>query len=132
MKDFKSFKEDIANVASGGQVSGLGAEPPVTKNSQKIHRRKNSRGVTADSKPVKESTGTFAGSVVFKVTPEEFDKCHHGRSKNERWKRKLNMDEMERCDIRSYHHKNPGRSIVIQNERTGEMSYLVKGHQPPQ
>jgi hypothetical protein len=73
-----------------------------------------------------ESTDKFAGSMVFSVTPEEYDKCFHGRSKNERWKRKLNMDEMERCDIRTYHHKNPGKSIIVQNERTGEMTYLVK------
>ena len=78
-------------------------------------------------KGIKESTDTFAGSMVFSVTSEEYDKCFHGRSKNERWKRKLNMDEMERCDIRTYHHKNPSKSIIVQNERTGEMTYLVKG-----
>jgi hypothetical protein len=129
MKNFETFREEIANVAGSGQVSGLGQEPPASKKAQKIHRRKT-LGATADAPPMKESTDTFAGNIVFKVTPEEFDKCHLGRSKNERWKKKLNMDEMERCDIRSYHHKNPSKSIIIQNERTGEMSYLVRGPSP--
>ena len=74
----------------------------------------------------KESV-TFAGSKVFTVTPEEYNNCFHGRKRNERWKRKLNMEKLDRCDIRTYHHKNPGKSIIVQNERTGEMQYLVRG-----
>jgi hypothetical protein len=88
--------------------------------------KKYSKDILGLHDEVEESTDKFAGSKVFIVTSEEYNKCFHGRSKNERWKRKLNMDEMERCDIRTYHHKNPSESIIVQNEKTGEMTYLVK------
>ena len=44
----------------------------------------------------------------------------------ERWKRKLNMDAFSNTEIRTYAHRNPGKSIIVQNEKTGEMSYLVR------
>ena len=44
----------------------------------------------------------------------------------ERWKRKLNMDEFSNTEIRKYAHRNPGKSVIVQDENTGEMSYLVR------
>jgi hypothetical protein len=126
----KQFDLDIEN-SSIGLGNRVGNKVTVTgvktkwRAAVKKAMLKNKGKLVTES--VEESTDTFAGSMVFKVTSEEYDKCFHGRSKNERWKRKLNMDEMERCDIRTYHHKNPSKSIIVQNERTGEMTYLVKG-----
>lgn len=74
---------------------------------------------------VEEST-SFAGARVFKVTPEEYCNCLQGRRKHERWKRKLNMDSIDNVGIQKYAHRNPGKSIIVQNEKTGEMSYLIR------
>ena len=108
MKNFKSLMEEIANVAgpqSGGFVAGLGEDPPVK---QKKKRKRDK----------------FAGCEVFEVTPEEYSKCVRGRTRYERWSKKLNMEESD--DIRSYAHKNPNSSIIVKNSQTGEMSYLMK------
>jgi|SaaInlV_100m_DNA_2_1039680.scaffolds.fasta_scaffold19946_2 hypothetical protein len=136
-------KEDaIANVAGGGEnIAGLDGKPPVSKK-PKVQRRAGITGGIADDK-VKESveenmqTGppatskdetpaTFAGARIFKVSSEEYCNCLQGRKKHERWKRKLNMDEIENQSIRSYAHKNPGKSIIVQDDNTGEMSYLLR------
>lgn len=125
MKNYNEFSEEtaIANNASSGSVAGIDGEPPASKKNQKIHKRKN-KGATAES--VQESGDMFAGSRVFGITDDEYCKCMHGRTKHERWSKKLNMDEFSNCDIRTYHHRNPSKSIVIQNNKTGEMSYLVR------
>jgi hypothetical protein len=73
-----------------------------------------------------ETPATFAGARIFKVSSEEYCNCLQGRKKHERWKRKLNMDDIENQSIRSYAHKNPGKSIILQDANTGEMSYLLR------
>jgi hypothetical protein len=77
-----------------------------------------------ESVELDESTGTFAGCKVFKVSSEEYGNCvQTPRKKNERWKKKLNM-EMH-GDIRQYAHRNPGRPVIVQDENSGAMSYLI-------
>ena len=66
---------------------------------------------------------TFAGCQVFKVSSEEYGKCTHPRTKNERWKKKLNMEM--RDEIRRYAHRNPGKPVIVQDETSGMMSYLI-------
>ena len=61
---------------------------------------------------------------VFEVTPEDYAKCLNGRMRYERWSKRLNMEDND--DIRSYAHKNPTLSVIVQNSQTGEMSYLMK------
>jgi hypothetical protein len=107
-KILNTFKESFIeeaplNIASDGTKQGLGSEPPVKKKRKK-----------------------FAGSEVFEITDDEYYKCVHGRQKHERWSRKFDMNQMENQEIRSYHHKNPSKSIIVQNSRTGEMSYLTR------
>jgi len=102
MKNWNQFLNEIANVASGGDVAGLGKEPPV--------------------KPRKK----FAGCEVFEVGPDEYTKCLLGRTKYERWNKKLDMESIDNQEIRSYAHKNPSKSIILQNSRTREMSYLLR------
>ena len=110
--------EDIpANNASSGQVAGLGDEPPVKK------------GMTGDIQrrtQVKEGYDTFAGARVFDVTEDEYMKCNYGRKKNERWNRKLKMEDVGRADIRKFAHRNPTKSVIVRNEKTGEMQYLLR------
>ena len=95
----------------------------VSKANKRYSR--NVLGLRDDKESVEENA-TFAGSRIFRVTPEEYGNCLQGRRKHERWKRKLNMDAIENQDIRKYAHRHPGKSIIVQNEKTGEMSYLIR------
>ena len=49
----------------------------------------------------------------------------HGRIKYERWNKKLNMEEINNQEIRSYAHKNPGKAVIIKDGTYGTMSYLI-------
>ena len=102
--DMKKYvKEDVPlNRASGGAIDGLDKEPPIRKKKRK----------------------KFVGSEVFEVSTEEYNNCILGRTKNERWSKKFDMDKVENAEIRKYAHRNPGKSIILQNEKTGEMIYL--------
>jgi hypothetical protein len=101
----KKLKENapINSAGTGSAIKGLDDEPPVKKKRKK-----------------------FAGCEVFELQPEEYDKCVYGRTKYERWSKKVNMEDMNNQEMKSYHHKNPGKSIVIQNSKTGHMTYFVK------
>ena len=102
----EGVKEDAPlNQASGSAVAGLGDEPPVKK------KRKRKK---------------FAGMEVFEVTPEEYVKCLHGRTRYERWCKKFNMEDINNVEIQKYSYKYPKKSIIVQNEITGEMSYLMR------
>jgi len=109
MKNWNELLEGIKeetpplNTASGDAIAGLGDEPPVRK---KKKRKK------------------FAGADVFPVKEEEYMKCFNGRNKHERWSRKFDMSKLENIELRTFAQRNPGKSIVLQNERTGEMIYL--------
>ena len=106
-EDIDWFNEDAPiNTASGGAIKGMGKPPE-------------------DGPPVKKRK-KFAGADVFEVTAEEYSKCLYGRNRNERWSHKLNMDEITNQEIRTYAHRYPTKDIIVQNEITGEMSYLVR------
>lgn len=74
---------------------------------------------------VNEQRQTFAGMPVFKVSMDEYLKGIHGRAKWQRWNKQLDMEEEGRSDIRQYAHRNPGKPVLIQNDKTGEMAYLI-------
>ena len=67
----------------------------------------------------------FAGCPVFNLTSEEYNKCMRGRVKYERWNKKMNMEDINNQDIRTYCHRNPGQPIVIKDSTTGIMAYLI-------
>nr|MBC8443023.1 hypothetical protein [Pseudomonadota bacterium] len=83
-----------------------------------------------DEPPVKKKRKIFAGCEVFELTPEEYDKCMYGRTKYERWSKKINMEDINNQEIKKYHHKNPSSGIIIQNSKTGDMSYFVRNRPP--
>jgi hypothetical protein len=76
------------------------------------------------SNKLDEADDTFAGCKVFKVSSEDYGNCvQTPRKKNERWNKKLNM-EMN-GGIRQYAHRNPGKPVIVQDENSGAMSYLI-------
>tara|TARA_Y100000310_G_C20356402_1_gene656872 strand:- start:10 stop:399 length:390 start_codon:yes stop_codon:yes gene_type:complete len=67
----------------------------------------------------------FAGCPVFNVGSEDYSKCMHGRMKYERWNKKMNMEEIDNQEIRTYTHKNPGKPIIIKDSTYGTMSWFI-------
>lgn len=68
---------------------------------------------------------TFAGMPVFKVSHSEYLKSINGRSKFQRWNKHMDMEKEENGEVKKYAHRNPGKPVLIQNDRTGEMAYLI-------
>tara|TARA_Y100001963_G_scaffold148504_1_gene226514 strand:+ start:16088 stop:17596 length:1509 start_codon:yes stop_codon:yes gene_type:complete len=105
-----NFKEEVVNECWDTHV-------------QKGYKMKGGKRVPNCVPKNQVSEGTFAGCQVFKVSSEEYSKCTHPRTKNERWKKKLNMEM--RDEIRTYAHRNPGKPVIVQDETSGMMSYLI-------
>jgi hypothetical protein len=124
MKSYNQLIEELfesvpANAMGGGfAVSGASINPnpnlagfdPILGG--KIKRRKKTNEM-------------FAGCPVFSISNEDYTKCMHGRIKYERWNKKLNMEEINNQEIRSYAHKNPGKAVIIKDGTYGTMSYLI-------
>ena len=120
MKTFNDFKKDLTetiansmggNFATGqvGDAGNLAGYNPVMN-------------MGGSSKKKREK---FAGSEVFKLNSEEYNKCINGRVRYERWNRKLNMEDLINQEIKQYAHRNPGKPIIVMDENTGVMSYLI-------
>ena len=72
-----------------------------------------------------EMQDTFAGMQVFKVSQDEYINSINGRIKFQRWNKHMDMEKEENGKVKKYAHRNPGKPILIQNDRTGEMAYLI-------
>jgi len=103
-----------ANAVGGGMSPHFGGEGDVQGYDPLLGKKKKKRK-------------KFAGTEVFELTSDEYHKCMNGRKKYERWSRKMNMEDIDNQEIRSFAHKNPGKAIVIQDKTTGIMSYLIHG-----
>lgn len=119
MKDFSHFKQELletiansmgGNFATGqvGDAGNLAGYSPVMPMGKKPKKRDK-----------------FAGCEVFKLNSDEYNKCINGRMKYERWSKKLNMEDFNNQEIRKYAHTNPGKPIIVMDENTGIMSYLI-------
>ena len=78
----------------------------------------------------KERTGTyteetFAGMPVYKVSADEYTQSINGRRKFQRWSKHLDMENEDNTTIKKYAHRNPGQPVLVQNDKTGEMAYLI-------
>ena len=102
-----------ANSVGGGMSPHFGGEGGVQGTDPLLGKKKKRK--------------KFAGAEVFELSGDEYHKCMHGRKKYERWNRRLNMENIDNQDIRSYAHKNPGKPIVVMDKTTGVMSYFYHG-----
>jgi len=102
----KTFEEVAANSAGAGNVAGIGVglqgEPGV------IRRKK------------------FAGNEVFTIDAEKFNRCRMGKSRYHRYETYVGDDDTGK-QIREYGIKNPGKAIVVEDEKTGAMMFLRYG-----
>ena len=132
MKKFKQLAEEMdlykelqeTMTSAGGGIAGMHQNVAPTDSLPQIAGRE------ADRVAIKKKNGeTFAGCSVFSLNSEEYNKCLKGRTRYERWSRKLNMDEISNQEIRRYSHKYPNKAVIIKDSTTGIMAYLIP---PPQ
>lgn len=76
--------------------------------------------------PINEST--FAGNQVFVVPSDYYHKCRVGKSRYHPYEKYVGKDEIGET-IRKYgrDRKNRKKPIIVQDERTGAMTYLRYG-----
>ena len=121
MKTYKEFITEITNAMQGGfSSSGVSSNP-----NQNLAGFDPILGLGGPRKRRKDTNETFAGCPVFTVSNDDYAKCMHGRMRYERWNKKLNMEDIENQDIRAYAHRNPGKPIIVKDDRYGTMSYFV-------
>lgn len=69
---------------------------------------------------------TFAQMPVFKVSQDEFAKCKDVKKKYERWNKHIDTESEYGKKIHTYAKKNPKKSIIVQDDKSGHMVYLKK------
>lgn len=126
-KAWKMYKEDAPtnNVGSGNIAGAPPDEPgvPVANSKNKLVnttliRRKRMEEDCGD--------GVFGGHQYFIVPDECFYKCRLGKKNQEHYKTYVGDDELGQR-IKRYAYQNPGKPIIVQNEKTGAMMYLRYG-----
>jgi hypothetical protein len=85
---------------------------------------------------IKDSTTTSAVAIAdkplgvdkdkrvyrqFDVSPETFNRFKAGRTKFERWKKYLNLQDDVEKSIYDYHRKNTGSIIILRNSENGAL-----------
>ena len=146
MKLRYKLKEDggavPTNNAGGGSVAGIGVgpngEPGVSPEFQpggKKRRFKNAAGTNSPllfpdmmkrTIPSLVKEDTFAGAVVFEVSSHVFHSAKMEKRKHKTWRKYLEEDDAL-AEVREYANKNPGKSIILKNRNTGEMTYARYG-----
>ena len=121
MKTFRQLMNEMMTSTSGA-VAGMHQSVEPLDGLPQVAEREADRVAVKKKKDTRES---FAGCPVFTVSSDEYTKCMHGRMRYERWNKKLNMEEMDNQEIRTYAHKNPGRALIIKDETYGTMSYFI-------
>jgi len=95
--------------------------------SQKAHcagRKARQAGKETKSEPITETS--FAGNQVFVVPSEYYHNCKMGKSRYHRYEKYVGNDEIGET-IRQYGRKNKRKPIIVQDEKTGAMTYLRYG-----
>lgn len=142
MKKNKQYEEAPTN-ATGTAVAGTGDDSStvkVKKKKKKILRRLRGTylvGTKPDSElrrsvEMKETTDnvtpddTFASLPVFKVSSDAFAQCQNAKKKHAHWNKYIDTNSDYGKRIYGYAKKNPKKSIVVQDDKTGTMVYLKK------
>ena len=69
---------------------------------------------------------TFAQMPVFKVNQDDFVRCQDVKKKHARWNKHIDTESDYGRKIHTYAKKNPKKSIIVQDDKTGTMVYLKK------
>ena len=116
-KNFKTLRENPpANFAGD----------PSTTNIAGLGIGEKEPGVKGKKPPVLRRRKKFAGCEVFEVDADRYNRCRVIKQSYERYSKYVGDDELGQT-IREYARKNPGKSIIVQDESTGSMTYLKIG-----
>ncbi len=118
----KNLPEEITNSMGAG---GFNVSQAAQTGNPSLAGYDPVMGLGGRKKKKKKVQEKFAGCAVFNLTSEEYNKCMRGRMKYERWNKKMNMEDINNQDIRTYCHRNPGQPVVIKDGTTGIMAYLI-------
>tara|TARA_Y100000310_G_C20502844_1_gene724885 strand:+ start:313 stop:930 length:618 start_codon:yes stop_codon:yes gene_type:complete len=121
----KTYNKLIEELLEDSPVNSMGGGYDVGQASSRAGNLAGYDPVLGRTRRRKKIKEMFAGCPVFTVASDDYSKCMHGRMKYERWNKKLNMEEMDNQDIRTYAHKNPGKPVIIKDSTYGTMSYLI-------
>lgn len=108
MNSTQNFEEEVAaNSVGGGNIAGLGVGPQGEPGI-KLKRKK------------------FAGNEVFTIDADRFNRCRMGKCRYHKYESYVGDDEIGK-QIREYGINNPGKAIVVEDEKTGAMMFLRYG-----
>lgn len=96
----------------------LVGKKPDNELRRSVEMKEDAENVTPDS--------TFASLPVFKIGQEDFARCQDVKKKHARWNKHIDTNTPYGKRIYSYAKKNPKKSIIVQNDKTGHMVYLKK------
>jgi len=96
------------NSVGGGNIAGAIGDPPMGKNAQAAFLRR------------------FGKNHVFVVDTERINKARLGKKKYHKYEKYVGTDEVGSA-IREYGRKYPKRPIILQDEKTGAMTFLRYG-----
>lgn len=100
-KDFQELKEDIANSIGGGSMDNT-------------------------VKPAPLKTSKFGKCQVYHVSSDTFSKCRHAKGRYERFMKVVGEGPVH-DSIRDYAKSNPGKSIMLHDEKLGAYTVLKMG-----
>ncbi len=115
-KTYRNLIEDEGggapvNNASDGNIAGFPPDDPPIFNRKKKKKRKK-----------------LAGCEVFEIDSDRYNRCKSIKTRYEEHSRLVGIDDIG-TEIREYARDNPMKSIIIQDENTGVMTYLKLGTQ---
>lgn len=106
-REYLTEDAPVNNVGSGN-IAGTGDNPPVGKKAQKVLLRR------------------FANNDVFVVDSSRFRTARLAKKKYVKYERYVGTDDIGNA-IREYGRKYPKRPIILQDEKTGAMTFLRYG-----
>ena len=99
----------VNSVGDGSSIAGFPPDDPPMFNRKKKKRKK------------------LAGCEVFEIDSDRYNRCKSIKTRYEDYSRIVGVDEVG-IEIREYARDNPTKSIIIQDETTGVMTYLKIGN----
>ena len=100
MKEFNIFKQELTETIANSMGGGFAVNQAAETGNPNLAGYDPVMGLQTRDKKKRDK---FAGVQVFKLNSEDFDNQ----------------------EIRKYAHRNPGQPIIVMDENTGVMSYLI-------
>jgi hypothetical protein len=108
LTEAKVEEDAPANAVGGGNIAGTTGDPPMGKGAQAAFLRR------------------FGKNHVFVVDTERINKARLGKKKYLKYEKYVGTDEVGDA-IRQYGRKYPKRPIILQDDKTGAMTFLRYG-----